>query len=95
MELLFGCGILGGLFTELLGLFKLRQQAPAQIPAYLRSIFYWVVTIAMIIAGGGLVLIYSAAGIDLNPLVAVNIGASAPLIIGSLASQVPVEVRVN
>ena len=43
----------------------------------------------MILAGGGLVVVYIKSKFTLNALLAVNIGASAPLIIGALASQVP------
>jgi hypothetical protein len=85
-------GIFGGLLAELLGLYKLRTQAPAAFPSYLRSAFYWVVTIGMILAGGVLVWIYNKSGLDLKPIIAVNIGASAPLILGSLVQTKPPEI---
>jgi hypothetical protein len=85
-------GIFGGLLAELLGLYKLRTQAPAAFPSYLRSKFYWLVTIAMILAGGGLVLIYNKSGLDLKPIIAVNIGASAPLILGALVQTTPPKI---
>jgi hypothetical protein len=82
-------GLLGGALAEVLGLFKLRQQAPGSLPGFLRSTFYWIVTVAMLCAGGGIVVVYFKSGISLNPLLAVNVGASAPLIIGSLVAQTP------
>ncbi len=82
-------GILGGFLAELFGLFKLRQQAPKDLPVWLKSPFYWVVTVAMIAAGGLLVTVYLKSGIDLKPIIAVNVGASAPLIIGTLVAQTP------
>jgi hypothetical protein len=85
----FGWGLIGGLLAELLGLFKLRQTAPGSLPEWLRSWFYWTVTLSMIVAGGVLVLVYFKSGISLQPVIAVNVGASAPLIIGSLVAQVP------
>ncbi len=85
----FFYGLLGGLFSELLGLFRLRQQAVRTLPEFLRSGFYWLVTMGMLLAGGGLVVVYVKSGISLNALLAVNVGASAPLIIGSLVSQAP------
>jgi hypothetical protein len=89
-------GVLGGLLAEIAGLFKLRQQAPQELPKWLRSPFYWIVTLVMIAAGGGLVSIYSASDMGLlKPILAVNIGASAPLIIGALVSQVPTELEVD
>lgn len=82
-------GLLGGFFAELLGLFALRQQSPATLPQFLKSRFYWFVTVAMTVAGGGLVAVYVKSGMLLNPLVALNVGASAPLIIGSFVAQAP------
>ena len=82
-------GILGGFLAELFGLFKLRQQAPQDLPVWLKSPFYWIITILMIAAGGVLVVVYLKSGIDLKPILAVNVGASAPLIIGTLIAQTP------
>jgi hypothetical protein len=69
----FTYGVLGGLFAELLGLFKLRTLAA---PEFLRSPFYWIVTVLMIVAGGILVVIYLASDIPLKPM-----------LIGSFISQ--------
>jgi hypothetical protein len=46
----------------------------------------------MILAGGVLVWIYHKSGLDLKPIIAVNIGASDPLIIGSLVQTKPPEI---
>lgn len=91
MDILYGFlyGMLGGLFAETLRLFRLRHLAPARLPDWLRSWFYWLATLAMITAGGILVVIYLESGISFQPIVAVNIGASAPYVIGSLVEQVP------
>ncbi len=43
----------------------------------------------MILSGGALVAIYLGSGVTMTPLLAVNIGASAPLILQSLVSQAP------
>jgi len=43
----------------------------------------------MILSGGGLVAIYLKSNIQVAPILAVNIGASAPLILGTLIAQVP------
>ena len=82
-------GVFGGGLAELLGLFRLRHEAPGAFPVWIKSIFYWIITALMILAGGGLVVVYIKSKFTLNALLAVNIGASAPLIIGALASQVP------
>ena len=85
----FFYGVIGGFLAELFGLFKLRHEAKESLPVWLKSIFYWALTLLMILAGGVLVVIYLKSNISLSALVAVNIGASAPLIIGTFVSQIP------
>lgn len=82
-------GVLGGLFGEVLGLFKLRHQPVGLLPAWVKSPWYWAMTILMILSGGGLVVIYVESSIPVAPILAVNIGASAPLIVGTLVAQAP------
>ncbi len=79
-------GLLGGTAAEVLGLFRLRR---AGVPQYLRSFFYWIVTVAMIALGGAVAWLYIKSEIDLTPLLAVNVGAAAPLILGQLVAQTP------
>jgi hypothetical protein len=90
---LFWLGVLGGVFTELLGHYKMRETAPEAFPKYLKSPYYWIVTVLMVFAGGGLTAIYAASKIELSAIVAVNVGASAPLILGALARRPPPEVN--
>ena len=90
---LFWLGALGGFFTELLGHYKMREMAPDAFPKYLKSPYYWVVTVLMVLSGGGLAAIYAASKIDLTAIVAVNIGASAPLILGAFARRPPPEIN--
>jgi hypothetical protein len=78
-----GCG--GGIAAEALKWFGLRDSP--NTPVYLRSVKYWVLTILMVLIGGGLAPLYGTK--DVNALLAVNIGASAPLIIGALFRTVP------
>jgi hypothetical protein len=82
-------GALGGLLAELLGLFELRRQAPQDLPRWLKSPFYWVITVLMICAGGLLVIVYLESDIPLKPILSVNVGASAPLLIRAFISQTP------
>lgn len=79
-------GVAGGVAAEILGLFKLRREGA---PQFVRSIFYWLITMAMIALGGGLASLYVQSGVELTPILAVNVGASAPLILGQLAGQAP------
>jgi len=82
-------GVLGGLFGELLSLFKLRHQPVNLLPLWVKSVWYWVVTGLMIVSGGILVVIYIESNVTVAPILAVNLGASAPLIVGTLVAQAP------
>lgn len=81
----FLLGIVGGSLAELLKWYQLRESP--QFPHYARKFVYWFVTGLMIVAGGILAVVH---GIEVTrPLLALNIGISAPLIIKGLASGVP------
>lgn len=82
-------GVVGGFLAELFGLWKLRHELKEKLPPYLKSVFYWSMTVLMIGSGGVVALVYFKSGVTLSPLLAVNVGASAPLIIGSLTSAAP------
>ena len=84
----FGWGLFGGIIVEIASFYKFRFSK--EKPHWFKSRFYWLITISMILIGGGLVVMYLNTGqMSLSPLVAVNIGASAPTIIASLASKAP------
>lgn len=89
MPLEFWYGVAGGFLAELFGLWKLRHELDATLPPYLRSWFYWLMTGLMIGSGGLVSFVYLRSGVQLSPLLAVNVGASAPLIIGSLTAAAP------
>lgn len=82
-------GMFGGVLAELLGIFRIRRQLATRTPKWFRSPVYWIVTTGMILAGGGLAGIYVLSGIELKAILAVNVGASAPLLIAALAGQTP------
>lgn len=87
MDFLFG--IVGGLFVELLKHYRFVQENPSPLPSTYRNSYYWIVTFAMIVAGGVLTMAYSLTGAKLNPIIDINIGASAPLLIGTFATRPP------
>lgn len=85
----FACGCTGGLFVEVLSLYKNRMLPRSQRPLHYNSVFFWFCTIAMVLCGGALVLLYIMSGISMTPILGANIGASAPLSIGAMAHRLP------
>jgi mannitol-specific phosphotransferase system IIBC component len=83
----FWLGVLGGLLAELFSLSKLRYRPKNELPPWITSVWYWVITALLTVSGGVLVGIYLGSGVAMTPLLAVNIGASAPLILQSLVAQ--------
>ena len=82
-------GLFGGIVAELLGWFKLRHLSPEEMPHSFTNRYYWGCTISMVLVGGIVVVAYMRSGVQPNAIMAVNIGASAPLILGSLINQTP------
>jgi hypothetical protein len=81
----FVLGLVGGAAAEAVRWYKIRD-SPNR-PIYWKSPFYWTITVIMILIGGGLACLYGTENV--NSILAVNIGASAPLIISALTSTVP------
>jgi hypothetical protein len=81
---LLGCA--GGILAEILKWYELRTSA--NFPVYYKNLAYWGITIIMAAIGGFLAIVQ---GVDeTKPLLAINIGITAPLILKGLAAVVPV-----
>jgi hypothetical protein len=78
----------GGIAIPLLGLMELRTITVDRRPS-LRDFAYWIPFIVGPILGAVLALAYELSATELNPILGINIGASAPLILRSLAQAVP------
>ena len=72
-------GFFGGIGAELAVLFGVKQQFPDRFPHWIRSKWYYTVVILMALAGGGIALAYVRSGSPLNAILAIQVGASAPL----------------
>jgi hypothetical protein len=83
----FLLGLVGGLVPEFVTAYRLRKEP--QMPQWFKRWNYWVPTFLMILAGGGLAALYTDSGTKLGPILAVNIGATAPLILGTISATAP------
>ena len=83
-------GMFGGFAVELAGLYKLRSLPISEMPGQLGSRVYWGITLTMIMSGGILAFAYTRSDITFtNALLAMNIGATAPLVFGRLLDFTP------
>jgi hypothetical protein len=80
----FAC--FGGFLAEVLKWYRLRESV--NFPDYAKGPVYWIITLAVIVGGGGLAYAYGPQVVT-SKILAVNIGASAPLIIQTLFSAAP------
>jgi hypothetical protein len=81
----FLVGCFGGALAELIKWYSMRESD--NLPRYAKLLRYWLITAGIVICGGVLATLYGTTRV--NALLAVNIGASAPLIISSLARTLP------
>lgn len=88
-------GIGGSLATLLLVLLDAQTKPKSERPFMNDGLFWGVHLVGLPLAGGGLVWAYGASGAQLNAILAVNVGASAPLILRSLASGVTLPRKVD
>ncbi len=84
---IFVLGIIGGLLAEVLKWYQLRESPTP--PEYLKSVMYWVITLVMALVGGLLAVIQNVP--VSQPILALNIGISAPLILKGLAAVTPIK----
>lgn len=89
--LVFLLGVVGGVLAELLKWNQLKESP--NLPVYAKSSVYWIITGLMALAGGVLAWAY---GLDAtSPLLPINVGISAPLIIKGLAAAAPQAPRTS
>jgi hypothetical protein len=83
---LFAAG--GALVVELLKLAETRSIPRSERPD-LTELLYWLPFIIFPILGGFLAYMHLMSDVILKPFLAVNIGASAPLMVRTMASAIP------
>ena len=80
--------VFGALAMQLLALIELKN-VPIKNRPELKDVFYWLPFLIIPVIGGGLALAYIYPDETLKPLLAINVGVSAPLIFRSMASINP------
>ena len=81
--------LIGGLIPEFVRVYGLRDKTADLWPEYLRRRGYWVITALMILAGAGLAKVYLDSGVHFSPFLAINVGASAPVLLRGLITTTP------
>lgn len=81
----FAVGVAGGASNELLHWWGLRDSP--SLPQYVKSPFYWLVTLAMVLLGGGLA--WLQLGSQSDALIAFQIGLAAPMLLQKLVKAAP------
>jgi hypothetical protein len=85
----FWFAVFGGLAINVLRLADLAKTPRSERPETFSDPIYLVQFFVLPFIGGGLAYAYHLSGTILSPILAINIGASAPLIFKSLGSAIP------
>jgi hypothetical protein len=94
MPLAVEFAILGALAIQLLGLMNLSRIPKNERPDF-KDIIYWVPFLIHPTLGGGLAYAYVASGHTLAPLVAINVGITAPLVLKTIANNADGPIKVD
>jgi hypothetical protein len=89
MWVTFLFGFLGASLSNVLSVYEFAKLPSTARPPYLTNAFYWLSVFLLSCLGGGLTLLYETSGTHLPPLLALNIGASAPLLMKAAAVSIP------
>ena len=80
-------GAVGGLSSSVLSVLQWARSAKEQRPVFpLRDPAFWTLFVLLPALGGFLVLLYERSGVTFTPMLAVNVGASAPILLQQLVS---------
>lgn len=85
--------MLGALAVKLLELAELYKLPPVERPD-LKDCLYWLPFFILPLLGGGLAYVYVSSKTELTPILAVNIGISAPLMLRAMAQSIPISPSV-
>lgn len=78
----------GAFAIKLLELAELHKIPQVERPD-LKDWLYWLPFVILPLLGGGLAYVYISSNTALSPILAVNVGVSAPLILRAMAQAIP------
>lgn len=87
-------GLVGGTLAELARWYGIREKLHEGRPVWATP-GYWMITGLMVMAGAALVLMHEDSGVNMNSVLAVNLGASAPTILSAMLSSAPATQKVE
>lgn len=92
MHALFGT--VGGAIVQFLGMWKLRMKDPSEWPIYYKSQSFILLTIGMVLLGGFVAWLQLREMAKADYLLALQLGATAPLILERYTANSPPEIAV-
>ena len=81
----FLLGVVGGIAFDFIPLYSFRWDEAR--PPWIKSWYFWITGLGMWIFGGGLAYLYHQQLSEFSPILALHVGASAPLLIRRLVGQ--------
>ena len=88
-------GLGGGIAAEAVRWYNIRYELYKGRPLWATGGGYWVITGVMTLIGAGLVYMHQSSGVEMNPVLAANLGASAPTILSTLLKTAPMAQDVE
>lgn len=82
-------GVFGGAIVELVKWYTHRQDVSDLIKGIKNKTIYWALTIVMMLTAAPLVFAHRSSGAQLTIILAINIGASAPLFWKLVGESIP------
>ena len=89
MDGLVWWGVCGGLLGNVIRLLRIANMPPEKRPLIFEDPWWWFQFVVLALLGGFFVHLYLVSNLHLNAILAVNIGASSPIIAQNFVSNVP------
>ena len=93
IHFIFGC--LGGIIVQFLGIWKLRTKNTKEWPIYYKTCSFWTIVLVMSLIGGGFAILQLDNLNIANKLLALQIGATAPLLIERITGAHPPKIETS